>query len=164
MRKLICVLALFCSTSLAQQRWSATTGSVSLSGTAYTATIQQPATGQQNVQLEQVTVYCSVSCTITQYANGTAATATSGTINPLLPNTSYTGTATFWTASNVGTGTLQGGAFTLSGPGTQSFCLNTSCGALRSIQLPLTGTGSNYSITISSITGNVNITFFGQSY
>jgi hypothetical protein len=81
-----------------------------------------------------------------------------------LPSISWTGSATFWTASNVGTGTQQGGPFNLTGPGTQGFCLNTSCGLLRSVQLPLSGTGSNYSVSIASLTGTVAITFYGQSY
>jgi hypothetical protein len=146
-------------------RWSATSGDVSLSSTGYIATIQQPTTGQQQVQLEYAIVYCSVSCTIAQYAMGTAATATAGTINPIIPSTSSASvTATFWTASNVGTGTQQGGTFHLQGPGTQTFCLNTSCGAIKSVSLPTTGTGSNYSVSIASLSGTVNITVIGESY
>jgi hypothetical protein len=144
-------------------RWSATSGDVSLSSTGYIATIQQPTTGQQQVQLEYGIVYCSVSCTIAQYAMGTAATATAGTINPIIPSASSV-TATFWTASNVGTGTQQGGTFHLQGPGTQTFCLNTSFGATKSVTLPITGTGSNYSVSIVSLTGTVNITFVGLSF
>jgi hypothetical protein len=96
---------------------------------------------------------------------GTAATATASTINPIIPSTSASSvTATFWTASNVGAGTQQGGTFHLQGPGTQTFCLNTSCGATKSVTLPITGTGSNYSVSIVSLTGTVNITFVGLSF
>jgi hypothetical protein len=144
-------------------RWSATSGDVALVSSGYTATIQQPASGQQQVQLEYAIVYCSTSCNVAQAAMGTAATATAGTINPIIPSASSV-TATFWTASNVGMGTQQGGTFHLQGPGTQTFCLNTSCGATKSVTLPITGTGSNYSVSIVSLTGTVNITFVGLSF
>jgi hypothetical protein len=159
------LLACLCTPLFGQIRWSATSGDVSLVTSAYAVTVQQPATGQQQVQLEYAIVYCSISCTVTQSAMGTAATATAGTINPIIPSTSSASvTATFWTASNVGTGTQQGGAFHLQGPGTQTFCLNTSCGAIKSVALPTTGTGSNYSVSIASLTGTVNITLVGESY
>jgi hypothetical protein len=146
-------------------RWSATSGNVSLVSSGYTVTIQQPATGQQQVQLEYAIVYCSVYCAISQYGMGTAATATAGNINPILPSTSAASvTATVWNASNVGTGTQQGGTFNLQGPGTQTFCLNTSCGAIKSVTLPTTGTGSNYSVSIASLSGVVNVTLVGESY
>jgi len=134
-------------------RFSATTGDVSLSGAGTTLTIQQPATNGKLVSLEGATVYCSVACNVTQYQNGTAATTTAGTVTPILPQ----GAANFaniFTASNVGTGTLVGGIVRIAGgPGTdRSF-------ALAPIVLPPgNGAGINYSIVISSITGTANIT------
>lgn len=165
MRKVLLSIIALSVCAFGQVRWSATTGDVSLSGAGMTATIQQPATGASNVQFEQVIVYCSVACTVSQAANGAAATATSGTITPILPSSlSATVTATFWTASNVGTGTPQGGIYHMTGAGTAAFCLNTSCGATKTVSLPVGGSTVNYSITISSITGTANITIYGDSY
>ncbi len=61
-------------------RWSATTGDVSLNSAGTTDTIQQPATNGSDVAIDQIVVYCSVACTVTQAANGAAATATAGTV------------------------------------------------------------------------------------
>jgi hypothetical protein len=81
-------------------RWSATTGDVSLSGAGTAATIQQPAANASQVVFEYAIVYCSVACPVTITANGTAATATAGTINPLLPSPNLSATApmNFFTA------------------------------------------------------------------
>ena len=145
-------------------RWFATTGDVSLSGAGTTATIQQPATNGQQVQIETIVVYCSVACNITQAANGAAATSTAGTIQGILPNLWTAPTATFWTASNVGSGTAQGGIYHLTSAGSVVFCLNQACGNTQSVNLGAGGTNSNYSVTISSITGTANITFYARSY
>lgn len=163
MRKLI--LFLFCLPLFAQQtRWSATTGNVSQSGATYAATIQQPSDNQSQVYLDQIVVYCSVACTVTQSANGTPATATAGTIVPLLPNQSNAPiSATFWTASNVGSGTQQGGILNLAAGATVVLCLSPSCNNPAQIILSTNGTKSNYSVTISAITGTSNITFYGRS-
>ena len=158
---------LICSTVLAQAQgihWAATTGDVSLSSSGMSATVQQPASGAQNIEMVVAVVYCSVACTVTQSALGTAATATAGTIVPIIPGTAAP-TATFWTASNVGAGTAQGGAFHLSAASTQLFCLNASCGAAATVRVPTTGgTASNYTVTVSSISGTANITIYGRSY
>ena len=164
MRKLLFLLAL---PLIAQQqtRWSATTGNVSQTGATYTATIQQPATQQTQVYLDQIMVYCSVACTVTQTAFGTAATTTAGTIAPILPNTTTNNlTVKFFTASNVGAGTQQqGGIFNLGAGATAVFCLSTSCGNPVQVALPTSGTASNYSVQISAVTGTSNITFYGRS-
>jgi hypothetical protein len=72
--------------------------------------------------------------------------------------------ATFWTASNVGTGTLQGGIYNQTAAGTVGFCLNTSCGASQSVSLAMSGTGSNYSVVVTMASGTANVTFYGRSY
>lgn len=147
-----------------QTRWAATTGNVAQGGATYTATIQQPATNQAQVLLDQIVVYCSVDCVITQSANGTAATATAGTVTPILPSQSNTPVSVkFWTASNVGAGTAQGGALNLSAGATAVLCLGTSCGNATQITLPTGGTAANYSVTVSAITGTSNVTFYGRS-
>ncbi len=64
-----------------QNRFSATSGDVSLSGAGTKLTLQQPATNGKQVTMEAAVVYCSVACDLTMAQNGTAATATAGTIN-----------------------------------------------------------------------------------
>jgi hypothetical protein len=155
--------------SFAQQTvaWKATTGSVSLSGSATAATIQQVAAtaGAGIAYIDKITVYCSVACAISQAYGGTAATATAGTINPLAPSPPNSVIPlTFWTASNVGSGTDQGGITEVPAGGTVTLCLSPSCGNNTQVILPQSGgTGANYTISIASITGNAIITFFGRS-
>lgn len=166
--KILLILALAVLPLRAQQttRWVATTGDVSLSGAATSATIQQPAVADgSQVYLDQLVIYCSVACNVTLAANGAAATATAGTIRPLLPNQLNAPiNQTFWTASNVGTGTAQGGITHIPAGGTVVLCLSPSCGAAAQVILgPGGGTASNYTVTVASITGTANITFFGRS-
>ena len=170
MKRLFLILALaaplFAQTTI---RWSATTGDVSLSGSAYSATVQQPAVASLSgsaVYLDQVQVYCSVACSVTQAVNGSAATSTAGTLQALLPTPlNAVVPLTFWTASNVGTGTDQGGITHVPAGGTVILCLAPSCGNPAQFTLgPGSGTASNYSVTIASgVTGTVNITVFGRT-
>lgn len=150
--KLLTSLLLLAALPLCAQvnRYSATTGNVSLSGAGTALTIQQPASGGKLVTLESVQVYCSVTCVVSQAANGTAATATAGTANALLPARTPAA-ATVWTASNVGAGTAQGGVLNLSAGATQAIDVSK-------IVLGPSGTGSNYTVSIASVTGTVNIT------
>jgi hypothetical protein len=168
MKKLF-FFSLLASCLCAQQTvaWKATTGSVSLSGAATAATIQQVSAtaGAGVAYIDKITVYCSVACGVTQAYNGSAATATAGTINPLPPAApNAVVPLTFWTASNVGTGTDAGGITEVPAGGTAIFCLSSSCGNNTQIILPQGGgTGSNYTVTVGSITGTAIITFFGRS-
>jgi hypothetical protein len=132
-------------------RFSATTGDVSLSGTGTSFTIQQRATNGRPIQLESAAVYCSVACNVTQSQNGAAATATAGTAYPILPTLNYSATATVWTASNVGSGTAAGGVVHV--PAGVTVPLD-----LSKISMGNTGTGTNYTVTVSAITGTANIT------
>ena len=165
MKRLIIITALFASFIYGQQavRFSATTGNVSLSGTTTTATLQQPATNAGQTYIDLVTIYCSVTFTITQAANGAAATTTTGTVTPLLPTPlNTTVPVNFFTASNVGTGTAQGGSVTMTA-GTMQMCFAASCpGVSAPLVLGTGGTGANYSFTIASLTGTVNITIIGH--
>lgn len=147
-------------------RWSATTGDLSLSVSATIATVQNLAVSQAgNIYVDQIQVYCSVACSATQYANGTAATATAGTVNAILP-TQLTASLplTFWTGSNVGAGIEQGGVTHVPAGSTVVLCLSPSCGAPAQVTLgPGGGTASNYSLSIGAITGTANVTFFGRT-
>lgn len=165
MKLLIALLALLPLSAQQATRWGATTGDVVLAGAATTATIQQPATNAGPLLIDQIAVYCSAACTFTQTANGTAATSTAGTVTPILPSQlSITPNLTMWTASNVGTGTAQGGITRVPAGGTVMVCLSPTCGAAAQVQLNQgQGTAANYSVVIASVTATVNITFFGRS-
>lgn len=169
MKHLLLIAALAASLSAQNTiRWMATTGDVSLSGAGTSATVQQPATatlsGGQGF-IDQIVVYCSVACNVTLAANGTAATSTAGTFTPLLPTVLNTPVPlTFWTASNVGTGTAQGGIVHIPAGGTVTLCTSPSCGNPAQVSIgPGAGAASNYTVTISSITGTANITIYGRS-
>lgn len=145
------------------QRWMATTGDQSLSGSGTTATIQQPAANGALVTLEQIVVYCSVACNVSQAANGTAATTTAAqsSITPVLPTaTNAQPPFNFFTRSDVGTGTAQGGIYHLAAGQTITFCLAASCLNGRDVVLGGSSTGLNYSVSINSITGTANIAFY----
>ena len=149
MKQLILILALVGICSAQTTRFSTDTGTVALAGAGATFTIQQPSTGERSVTLETATVYCSVACVVTQSQNGTAATATAAVPKGLAPFGWKKAAATVWTASNVGAGTAVGPTLNIPAGGTVVLDLSK-------IQLN-TGTASNYSITISSITGNYSI-------
>jgi hypothetical protein len=145
-------------------RWAATTGNVSLSGAGTTATIQQPNTTGNDILIDQIVVYCSVACIVTQAANGSAATATVGTVTPILPTPLQVSVPVgFFTASNVGSGTAQGGAVNLPAGATQVFCLSPACGNPAQVAVSRGSVNNNYSVAVSTITGTANITFYGRS-
>ena len=164
MKKLLLFAAL-AALSFGQQtiRFAATTGDMTLSA-ARTTTLQQLASNQSQILIDQIIVYCSVDCSITQAANGAAATSTAGTITPILPTQlALTVPATFWTTSNVGSGTAQGGALHVPAGATAILCLSPMCGAPAQVTLGTGGTGANYSLTIGNISGTANVTFYGRT-
>lgn len=133
-------------------RYSATTGDVVLVTAGTKLTLQQPATNGKQVKMEAAVIYCSVACDVTMAQNGTAATATTGTVSPLLPF-GPVATASVFTASDVGNGTAAGGIIHLAA--SERVTLDMSKVAMGN-----TGTRTNYTWVISSITGNANITIF----
>lgn len=149
--------------SQSAQRFFATTGDASLVATGTTATVQQPTTNANPVTLEQAVVYCSVACSVTQAANGTNATTTAGTVIPILPNQlNVPVPVNFFTASNVGAGTAQAGIIHIPAGSTVVLCLAKSCGNGQDVVIGAGGTAWNYSISIGSITGTANITFYAH--
>lgn len=168
MKTLLLFLALAAS-ALAQTRWSMTTGNLALSAAGTAVTIQQPSSGAQEVVIENAVVYCSVACTVSFAANGTAATTTAGTVRALLPALMTTPAPfNFFTASNVGAGTAQGGVINIPAGGTTTVCFGTSgsgCAATNTANytLPAGGTGTNFTVSIASLTGTVNITLFART-
>lgn len=154
------------------RRWSMTTGKVTLAAAATAATVQQPATNSIPVQLESAIVYCSVACEVSQSRDGTAATATAGTVRVIAPTpANATAPFNFFTASNVGAGTAQGGVIHVPAGGTVNICLSTlapGCAATGPVSAsPVTlvsgGTATNYTISVAAITGDVNITFYART-
>ncbi len=162
MRKVL-IFAFLALPLAAQQvdRWSATSGDVALSGAGTTVSLQQPASNASQVVIEQIIVYCSVACSFTQTANGAGATATAGTVVPLLPaQLNRTPPVNFFTASNVGAGTAQGGIIHVPAGATVPICLSTSCGAGLDVTLGRSGgIATNYNVVVASMTGNVNVTY-----
>jgi hypothetical protein len=144
------ILALFSVAAFAQPqpRYIATTGDVALTAAGTTLTLQQPATPVKQFQLETATVYCSVACNVTQAANGSAATTTAGTLNPISPTYKPSGVSAF-TASNVGAGTSIGGIIHL-GAG-QTVVIDLSQVIIGA------SPNANFSISVSTITGTANI-------
>jgi hypothetical protein len=134
-------------------RYCSTTGDVSLSAAATTFTVQQSAGSPRAIYLESALVTTSVAGSFTQSVNGTAATSTAGTVTQIPGGqAALTSIARSWTASNVGAGTAIAGKITTfaGGPGLTI--------DLSEVVLKNTGTASNYSITIGSMTGTANIT------
>lgn len=164
---LLAILPVFAVRAPAQQvqRWSATTGDLSLSTSATAATIQQPGTEGSDTVIEQIVVYCSVACSVSQAGDGSPATATAGTVVPLLPTQgSITPPVNFFTSSNVGAGTAQGGIVHIPAGGTVVLCLNTGCGNGGNVAIGRgAGASSNYTVSIASINGTANITFYLRS-
>ena len=163
MKNIVIALALAASAH-AQTLYSyiATTGNVSLSAAATAATLQQPAANAATVTFPiavngalspvGATVYCSVACVATIARNcTTAASTTAGTVTTVLPNVAAA-SVTMFTASNAS------GCTTLR-------VINIAAGQeypidLSAFNLATTGTKSNLHISIASITGTANITFY----
>lgn len=162
--KTVWIIVLFSLPAFGQGTYSyvASTGQVSLSSSTTAATLQQPASNATTVSFPVssvgglppvgATVYCSVACVATLARNcTTAASATAGTVTSVLPNVPAA-TVTVWTASNASTCT------TLR-------VLNIGAGQeypidLSQFNLATSGTQSNLHISIASITGTANITFY----
>jgi len=163
MKNILIALALT-SAAHAQTLYSyiATTGNVALSAAATAATLQQPSANAATVTFPVAvngalspvgaTVYCSVACVATIARNcTTAASTTAGTVTTVLPNVPAA-SVTVFTASNAS------GCTTLR-------VINIAAGQeypidLSAFNLATTGTKSNLHISIASITGTANITFY----
>lgn len=138
----------------------ARTGAVSLTSAGTTATLQQPATHGEQIQLTTAVVTCPAACTVTQTQNATAVTGSSGTAGTVVgldptPNASFL--LTFWTAVTLSGGTVVG-ATPCTAACTLVLDLSSTGGNIR---FGTSGTGTNYSVTISSVTGNAYIDFYG---
>lgn len=157
MRSILLTLVLACSALGQTYSYIATTGDVSLSSATTAATLQQPASGGQPVSFPigaGASVYCSVACTatITVGSSSTgAATTTAGTVNKVSINFPAA-IMNFFTASNVSGGTTQGLIHVLAG---QTFPID-----LSTLNLPAGIAYARVTISIASITGTANISFY----
>lgn len=150
--RLAATTLLWTATLTAQDRWFTARASGTLSAAATTATIQQGENSNRDLMLDTATVSCPAACNITQAQNGTAATATAGTIVALNPAATARSAGTFWTASNVGAGTAIGPIVSCSAACTVVLDLSR-------ITIPRGSTSMNYSVSISAVTGDYSITF-----
>ncbi len=151
MRKLLWIGLLTAAPALAQISYVAQK-TTSLSGAAEVITVQQKAPASTNRVVNFKTAYidCSVACTATLERNGTFASST--TLTPLNVNPSETtATATAWSGSNVGTGTVIQVA-SISAGGYLVFDISNV------VLQAQDGTGANFTLRTSSITGTVHIT------
>jgi hypothetical protein len=143
--------------------YTASTGNVSLSGAGTAATIQQPTscagttnsnTCQQVVGIK-ASVYCSVACVVTRSKDGTAATATAAQSSIIqssaMPAGKVTPLVLFYTASNASGGTTVD-------------VTNVPAGTTLLYDLSDVTFGTNpsqtYTISVGSITGTANITYY----
>lgn len=104
-------------------------------------TVQQPATGANQVLLEIASVYCASASTITPSWNGTAATTTTLALIKAV-GTQAAPLSTAWSASNVGNGTT-GVVYNVPAAGERDFLLTD-------IILGTNGTASNYTLKTSN--------------
>lgn len=147
------VVALFATAQGQAPRFGASTGTLSLTGTGTSFTLQQALIGLKQVNLESAVIYCSVACTVTQAQNGTPATATAGTAVAIQPR-GPSATATVWTSSDVGAGTTVPGPLPIPAGGVAVLDLSKIMFARTSTSI------TNYTIIISSITGSASVTFY----
>lgn len=130
--------------------------SASLASSASTTlTIQEPATGMRQVQLQFAVTQCATQAyTISQAQSGTAATTTAGTAIALLPTTA-TAAAKVFTASNVGAGAVTAAPIILAaGPQSVDLSQRTMATAAANYSVTLTNNGA------SSCTGAMDIYWY----
>jgi hypothetical protein len=120
-----------------------------LAGAAEKITIQQPASGAKRVRILSVTAYCSVSCTVTLSRDGTAASGTALAPVSISGNGAAT-TVSGYHTSNAGSGTVISIPFRIAAGGTVSV-------EVPGVDLIGSGTTKNFSVTTSSITGDVSL-------
>lgn len=139
---------LLCFTAMASAGDFIAYKTTSLTGSAETVTVQQPATGAKSLRFSEGYAYCSVACTITLSLGGTAATTTSFT--PVsLAQPAETAKATAFHTSNVGAGTTVA-TYTLAAGGSISLDLS-NMGMIGS------NTSRNLTPKTDSITGNAHV-------
>lgn len=124
----------------------------SLSGASQKVTIQQASSGTRDLVFNSVSLWCNVDATFTISRTGTAATATSGTVNRI--NTwQPTATASAYTSSDVGAGTsLRSYYFKGNSPELVLDLENFKI--LRNA-----GTTGNITVATNSVTGTCRISF-----
>lgn len=154
--KLILIVLLACIPGFsAEFNYVATTGNTALVASATRATLQMPdPTNAVGVKFPGsptagASVYCSVACVASVIVGGSTATTTTGTVNGTIIN-SPPAVVTFFTASDSTGGTTLVSHNIQAG---QTFNIDLS--ALR-----LGGALSKISISIASVSGTVNITFY----
>lgn len=162
--KLILAL-LFSLPLLAQQqyRWVTQASAVSVTS-SYTVTIQQAASNNPQIFIDQMTFSSSSAYTVQMIANGTPATATAGTITPLLPSPLNTPVPfNVFVASNVGSGTAQSAVISIpAGSPPITLCFTQSCGNPAQVSIGTGGTAANYSFVVTLSSGTLDYGIYGR--
>lgn len=119
----------------------------SLSSAVQKITLQQVASGTRDITIVSASMWCDVDTTFTLSVNGTAATATSGTVKKLNA-WQQSATAAVWTSSNVGSGTTL-----------RTYPFSAGAGIISTsfykMVIPRNfGTTGNVTLSTTSITGN----------
>jgi hypothetical protein len=120
-------------------------------------TVQQPATGANEVEAVFAHIYCSVACVVELERDGTAATATGATEVGTTSST-LTPAATAFTGSDVGNGTTVD-TFTI----VADSVLVVDLTAYR-LWLIGNGTSKNFTLRTDSITGTVRMTIVWREW
>lgn len=143
--------------------YTASTGNITLNSAATAATIQQPASCAGTLSTNtcaqvvgvKAAVLCSVACTITRTKDGTGATTTAAQASiiqsPAQPNGRVTPLVLFYTASNASGGTTIDVVNAQAGVPVLYDLSDVTFG---------TNPGQTYTISIGSITGTANITYY----
>jgi len=159
-KRLVSILILYSIPAFCQlpTYFVARTGAVNLSSAGTTATLQQPATVADQITVLYAKIICPAACTVTQTQNATGVTGSSGTAGTVIPVGTVPNvtplTVTFWTAVTLSGGTV-----------IDADVCNAACTVVVYYPTYLmgnTGINTNLSITISTVTGNAYIEFYGK--
>lgn len=130
---------------------------LTLAGAAKKCTLQQPSSGAKTVQLVDATIYLAQAGDVTFSCNGTAATATAGTIRSNNPTFAATVAVKLWTDSDVGAGTA-------CGPPVPIIAAVPVPLDMSDYQLSGNGTARNITIALPAIVGRGLVSFRFKEY
>lgn len=131
-----------------------------LSSTARSVTVQMPASltsnDAQTIRGIEASVYCENGCDVTVSRDGTAATATAGTIAAVASTTSNAPVAKAWDQSDVGTGTALS---VIPAPAGVPVPFD-----ITNLMMKGAGTAKNFTLKTSAVSGRVVINIVWQEF
>lgn len=140
--------------------WFVSNAEVTLTAQSYLYTWQMPATGGKSCVIDKVWVYCSANCSVKLERDGTAATGTAATAPVALSKyiqTNFPPPLLAYGPSNAGAGTQLGAPTIIPGGATVPLELPD-----RGVYLNAADAGTNFSVRIATMTGDVKITPRGR--